>query len=181
MFNQKFYLRSLSFIALSLLFITQPIFSQSADADGDGHRAIAQGGDDCDDNDPTRFPGNVEIADRENHDEDCNPYTFAGNLDQDGDGFMPSWACNERQDGTLICGKDCDDTDPTIHPNQIDICNNRDENCNGNIDEHQPCDKLPAWSKSAAEAKAQQEKNNKFFQLKNKNKINIIKSPKKKK
>jgi hypothetical protein len=40
------------------------------DADGDGHLAIACGGDDCDDNDPTVYPGATEYFDGK--DNDCN-------------------------------------------------------------------------------------------------------------
>ena len=32
------------------------------DMDGDGHNSVACGGDDCDDTDPDRFPGNVETC-----------------------------------------------------------------------------------------------------------------------
>ncbi|MBP7682315.1 MAG: hypothetical protein KBB95_10495, partial [Deltaproteobacteria bacterium] len=33
------------------------------DLDGDGARSIACGGNDCDDDDETRFPGNLEVCD----------------------------------------------------------------------------------------------------------------------
>lgn len=42
-------------------------------------------------------------------------------IDNDGDGFV--------QD------EDCDDSNPLIHPQSIEICNGRDDNCNGEIDE----------------------------------------------
>ena len=45
------------------------------DRDGDGHTAVHCGGDDCDDNDANRFPGNVEIQDAQDHDEDCDVNT----------------------------------------------------------------------------------------------------------
>lgn len=57
------------------------------DRDGDGHGAIHCGGDDCDDRDPNRYPGNTEICDARGIDEDCNPRTV-GTLDNDGDGFV---------------------------------------------------------------------------------------------
>ena len=43
------------------------------DLDGDGHE-----GDDCDDFDARRAPGNPEISDAEGLDEDCNPATKKG-------------------------------------------------------------------------------------------------------
>lgn len=45
------------------------------DNDGDGHLSAACGGDDCDDNDPARFPGNVEVFNDNDKDQDCNPET----------------------------------------------------------------------------------------------------------
>lgn len=57
------------------------------DNDGDGFTAIHCGGNDCDDNNANRSPGNVEICDARGIDEDCDP-TTVGNLDRDGDGFV---------------------------------------------------------------------------------------------
>jgi hypothetical protein len=54
------------------------------DADGDGHPDAACGGDDCDDDDDQRFPGNNEVCDLTSHDEDCDPCTV-GTLDADQD------------------------------------------------------------------------------------------------
>ena len=45
------------------------------DSDGDGHQSNACGGDDCDDNDAARFPGNVEVFGDNDKDQDCNPDT----------------------------------------------------------------------------------------------------------
>ncbi|MEL7108238.1 MAG: putative metal-binding motif-containing protein [Pseudomonadota bacterium] len=111
------------------------------DADGDGERSYMHGGADCDDNDAKRYPGNVEIADPENRDEDCNPETF-GERDYDGDGFFDAAACNERSDGSMNCGRDCNDRNARIHPVQIDILNGRDDNCNIEIDEDQTVEQL---------------------------------------
>lgn len=57
------------------------------DKDGDGHGAMHCGGDDCDDNNPNRFPGNVEICESNGLDEDCD-VTTVGTLDVDGDGYV---------------------------------------------------------------------------------------------
>lgn len=64
---------------------------ENPDADQDGHARIACGGDDCDDNDPNRFPGHAEVCDGNGHDEDCN-LTTVGKRDVDGDGFIDA-AC----------------------------------------------------------------------------------------
>jgi hypothetical protein len=61
------------------------------DMDSDGARsaAVGCGGDDCDDLDCRRYPRNVEVADTDGHDEDCNPCTVApASSDGDGDGAL---------------------------------------------------------------------------------------------
>ncbi len=88
--------------------------SVAQDADGDGVDAVECGGTDCDDADGNRFPGNTEVCDAENHDEDCDPSTF-GSTDADEDGAIAAGCCNEGPDG-LICGNDCDDEDPGALP-----------------------------------------------------------------
>lgn len=59
------------------------------DADGDGYVARESGGDDCDDDDPRRYPGNSEVCDHEHLDEDCDLST-GGLMDVDGDGHTSS-------------------------------------------------------------------------------------------
>lgn len=129
------------FCSLSLLAAVPSSVTAQQDRDGDGHVAATDGGDDCDDSDARRFPGNAEIADDDYHDEDCDPTTF-GVRDRDGDGFTDAAVCNRDASGTAYCGRDCDDTNAAIHPTQLDVCNNRDDNCNGSRDEDQPCELL---------------------------------------
>ncbi len=99
------------------------------DADGDGWNAAECGGDDCDDSNPMRFPGNIEVCDAANVDEDCNGDTF-GMRDIDGDGAIDAMCCN----GT-VCGNDCNDARREIGPSATEVCNGIDDNCNGVIDE----------------------------------------------
>ena len=104
-----------------------------ADADGDGVDSVECGGNDCDDNDPNRFPGNAEVCDAAGHDEDCDPTTLGPDLD--GDGYTSIDCCNLDEVGTLICGADCEDTEPFIGPDGIEACDGVDNDCDGLIDE----------------------------------------------
>lgn len=103
------------------------------DCDGDGSRhALECGGDDCDDDDPDRFPGNPEVCDAAGLDEDCNPDTFAGESDgdMDGDGYISARCCNGDN-----CGDDCNDDVREIYPGARELCNAVDDDCDGEIDE----------------------------------------------
>ncbi len=109
--------------------------TQTADADGDGHRAAECGGDDCDDADRNRFPGNPETCDSF-HDEDCDLATL-GTLDADGDGIGSATCCNSVPGVPKICAADCDDSTRAVNPQAAEVCDGVDNNCNGVIDEGQ--------------------------------------------
>lgn len=106
------------------------------DFDGDGHEKISTGGDDCDDLDPSVYPGADEFCDGK--DNDCNGYIDDNTVDcpeglicshlqcvpadVDGDGY-----------GNDV---DCDDNDPNIHPGAPELCNGVDDDCNGTVDDN---------------------------------------------
>ncbi len=99
------------------------------DADGDGALDSACGGTDCDDANPSRFPGNMEVCDVADLDEDCDPSTF-GFRDQDMDGYPDDSCCNGD-----VCGDDCADTRANQHPTLAESCDSLDNDCDGAIDE----------------------------------------------
>jgi hypothetical protein len=51
--------------------------------------------------------------------------TCPGGTDEDGDGY--GYGCKK--------GKDCDDTNPLIHPGAKELCNGKDDDCNDKIDD----------------------------------------------
>ncbi|MCA9576834.1 MAG: hypothetical protein H6726_08860 [Sandaracinaceae bacterium] len=100
----------------------------NTDADGDGHVSAVCGGNDCDDGDADRFPGNIEVCDGA-HDEDCDDTTL-GQHDFDGDGFNSRVCCNGAS-----CGTDCDDSRANVRPLGGEVCDGRDNDCDGMVDE----------------------------------------------
>lgn len=111
-------------------------YCDCADVDGDGTTC-----DDCNDNDPTIFPGGAEVCDGKDNDcdglidEEVVTRYFA---DQDLDGFgSPSLYLDlcKAPPGFVTSGTDCNDADPTAHPGAIEVCDGRDNDCNGLLDE----------------------------------------------
>jgi hypothetical protein len=97
------------------------------DDDGDGVASAACGGSDCDDADPTRYPGATEVCDGD--DEDCDDATLGP--DGDGDG-APYFGCC---DASGACGTDCDDTRSAVNVAAPETCNGLDDDCDGTVDE----------------------------------------------
>ena len=101
------------------------VVANGLDEDTDGVTSCGPDGafgtadDDCDDDSPHNFPGNVEACD--NLDNDCDGSPEVGNADVDVDTFT-------------ICDGDCDDNDPHVNPGEVEICDGIDQDCVGGID-----------------------------------------------
>jgi len=100
------------------------------DADGDGFDQS----EDCDDGNSSIHPGADETCD-DGVDNDCDGQADEGCVvctDFDLDTFFAQANCN-----TAI---DCDDTNPAIHPNAVEVCDGVDNNCDGQTDTGAFCD-----------------------------------------
>jgi MYXO-CTERM domain-containing protein len=127
------------------------------DFDGDGWGAMSSGytrncslpkyystmDGDCNDSDERIYPGAMEICNM--RDDNCNGLIDEGlpiltcHIDMDGDGHgipggptVTGCACPK---GYAPNADDCNDNDPTIYPGAPELCDYKDNNCNGQIDE----------------------------------------------
>ncbi len=119
-----------------------PDKDEDGSADASCTDADGRSGDDCDDENADRYPGNVEVCDPDHVDEDCDPTTY-GFRDSDNDGFRDAQCCNEQEDGELGCYEDCDDHKPNVNPMSTEACDFLDNNCDGEIDEGVSVDMYP--------------------------------------
>ncbi len=127
-----------------------------ADSDADGYgnpnalietctptEALVDNGDDCNDANPSAFPGGTETCDGQ--DEDCdgvpdNGLDMTVYTDHDGDGYGETGTdyidCELGDSGAAVAG-DCDDTDADANPAATEVCDGKDNNCDGTVDEGQ--------------------------------------------
>ena len=96
------------------------------DADGDG---VSTCEDDCDDGDANAFPDNPEVCD--GADNDCDG-DVDEDFDADSDGFMDE---DEADCADVYDELDCDDSDASVNPGEVEYCDGLDNDCDGTIDD----------------------------------------------
>ena len=110
---------------------------------------------DCDDSASWINPSGSEVCDAANTDEDCDGLADDADssvvpstrdtwfLDADGDGYgtttTTTLAC-DLPSGYAASSTDCNDSDSTIHPDAVEVCDaaDADEDCNGLADDLDP-------------------------------------------
>lgn len=128
-----------------------------ADADGDGFgdpdavvllceapvedAGLVENSDDCDDADALTFPDSDELCDEKDNDCDAlidEELNYDYYLDADGDGFGTEdvyvYDCAPGE-GYVANTEDCNDANPSISPLANEICDNIDNDCNGEVDD----------------------------------------------
>ena len=123
------------------------------DNDGDGFGTTSMGefcisppfssevSGDCDDTDDSIYPDATEVCNGQ--DEDCDgevdeeleQFTFYADTDGDGwgDDNNSISACGPLS-GYVTASGDCDDSNDSIHPTASELCNDIDDDCDGEVD-----------------------------------------------
>jgi len=127
-----------------------------ADVDGDGYGAgagsnyctdpgagFSLNNTDCDDTEININPGETEICN--GIDDDCvggiddglvfTTYYADTDADTYGDAFNTTSTCDGMPAGYVTDATDCDDTQSTVYPGGIEICDGLDNDCDGDFDE----------------------------------------------
>jgi hypothetical protein len=106
-------------------------FMDHTDRDGDGFVAVAYGGPDCDD-DPTDDPIDGSPTARQIHPGAAETWYDGIDADCAGDDDFDADKDDERH--AWHGGSDCDDNDPMVRPGASELCDGRDNDCDGNAD-----------------------------------------------
>ena len=110
------------------------------DNDGDGYGSPGDAScpngaaEDCDDSDDTVYPTAAELCD--GLDNDCDAAVPGVETDDDTDGYVECTIDAGGWDGSPISGgEDCDDTNASIYPGAVEVCDDLvDNDCDGYTD-----------------------------------------------
>jgi len=115
--------------------------------DPGSNQTAAQGGD-CNDGDPQVSPGTEETCDQKDNDCDddtdeegaigCQDYYFDGDGDQHGVMGQPAMCLCEPDIETKYTSQvadDCDDEDSDVSPGFVEVCDDKDNDCDDDTDE----------------------------------------------
>lgn len=125
----------------------------SAPTDNDGDRSPVE--IDCDDSDPNISPDADELCDGVDNDCDgvIDPATsldaWDWHRDQDGDRHgnpeVTVYSCHGL-DGYDADDDDCDDTDPNVGPDMVEVCDGIDNDCQNGADDNHALDARPWYN-----------------------------------
>ncbi|MDH3629225.1 MAG: putative metal-binding motif-containing protein, partial [Acidobacteriota bacterium] len=107
-------------------------------SDTQGDQGAILGGADCDDTDIVSYPGAAELCD--GNDNNCDASVPLDEIDNDADLYVECsvWSDTQGDQGTILGGADCDDTDIASYPGAAELCDGNDNNCDTTV----PADEL---------------------------------------
>lgn len=113
----------------------------ATDEDGDGYIPTAGGGTDCDDVSAATNSEAREVCDKRDNncqggaDEGLSQTEYFRDVDGDGAGAGTGLLDCAAPAGYAPAAGDCDDNDPDRTPGKTEVCDNKDNNCVGGVDE----------------------------------------------